>query len=80
MMCKNVRNRRLFITLSLALLVSCVSAALARASYSAVISFGDSLSDVGNVYDQSFHIAPQSPPFLFPGVHHAQARPSQVAR
>ncbi len=30
-------------------------------AYSGVVVFGDSLSDVGNVYDQSFHLAPQSP-------------------
>jgi phospholipase/lecithinase/hemolysin len=36
----------------------------ARAGYSGLISFGDSLSDVGNVYDQSFHVAPQSPPYF----------------
>jgi phospholipase/lecithinase/hemolysin len=29
-----------------------------------MVMFGDSLSDIGNVYDQTFHIAPQSPPYF----------------
>jgi phospholipase/lecithinase/hemolysin len=38
-------------------------AADAWAGYSNLVIFGDSLSDVGNVYSQSFGFAPSSPPY-----------------
>ena len=47
---------------SLIALLSCV--ATASAAPSELIMFGDSLSDVGNVWDQTFHLAPQSPPYF----------------
>src|SRR5947208_1545881 len=31
--------------------------------YTQIIAFGDSLTDTGNVYNQTFGISPQSPPY-----------------
>ena len=34
------------------------------AAFSGLVLFGDSLTDVGNVYHQTFGISPQSPPYF----------------
>jgi phospholipase/lecithinase/hemolysin len=39
-------------------------AGVAEAGFSGLVLFGDSLSDVGNVYNQTFGISPQSPPYF----------------
>jgi len=49
---------------SIALLVTLAVSARAPGAYSGLVMFGDSLSDIGNVHDQTFGIAPQSPPYF----------------
>lgn len=49
-------------SVALLLILSVESSALG--AYSGLVMFGDSLSDVGNVHDQTFGIAPQSPPYF----------------
>jgi phospholipase/lecithinase/hemolysin len=53
-----------FLQVYVLLLAVLLGGGRAPAGYSGLISFGDSLSDVGNVYDQSLHFAPQSPPYF----------------